>query len=645
MLQTNKNDTGNSKLRIDPEHLKTVKERYEAALDSFVEKLKQDRSILAAFLCGSLSYDEVWEKSNINVIIVTRDDVKPIQELILVEQGILIEGYIYTRDQFKKNLERALQGSRFHSLFSKSILLFSKDETLNEYCNGGQQLEDRDKEIQLLRYYTFACFDLNKAEKWLYVKKDIYYCFIYIMRVVEYLALLEVVLHGQIPLREGIQQALALNPSFFNTIYTDLIHQQKDEQALHQVMSLIKQYMDDKLLLVFRPVLKYLSKEGDIRSQTDLDTKFIKQEVWPFCWYLAEKGVVIRTSAPLKLTNKSTVHMDEPAYYYDDSMGLSEESLMELASKPRLDPKELKAITERYNAALGSFVEKLKQDKSILAAFLCGSLSYDEVWEKSDVDIIIVTRDDVKPEPYTFLVEQDIMFEGYINTRDHFKKSLERPLAGSIFRSHFSKSTLLFSKDETLMEYYNNIHRFGERDKEIQQLLHYSDACYYQDKAEKWLYIKRDISYCFIYIIKVVEHLARLEVVLHGQVPLREVIHQALVLNPSFFNAVYTDLIHQQKDEQALHQILSLINQYMDDKLLLVFRPVLKYLSKERNARSHSDLNLKFVKQGVRPNYYRLAKKGIVTQISAPLKLTNKSTFHMDEPAYYYDGSTNGEGQ
>ena len=35
-------------------------------------------------------------------------------------------------------------------------------------------------------------------------------------------------------------------------------------------------------------------------------------------------------------------------------------------------------------------------DRSILAAILCGSLSHDIVWEKSDIDLTLVTIDDKK---------------------------------------------------------------------------------------------------------------------------------------------------------------------------------------------------------------------------------------------------------
>ena len=52
----------------------TIQARFSAALDTLVGQVKDDRSVLAALLCGSLSHDTVWEKSDIDLVLVTVDD-------------------------------------------------------------------------------------------------------------------------------------------------------------------------------------------------------------------------------------------------------------------------------------------------------------------------------------------------------------------------------------------------------------------------------------------------------------------------------------------------------------------------------------------------------------------------------------------
>ena len=44
------------------------------ALDSFEDKVKQDRYIVIAILYGSLSHDTVWRKSDIDIMLIGREE-------------------------------------------------------------------------------------------------------------------------------------------------------------------------------------------------------------------------------------------------------------------------------------------------------------------------------------------------------------------------------------------------------------------------------------------------------------------------------------------------------------------------------------------------------------------------------------------
>ena len=294
---------------------------FNEALDSLVSKLKQDRNILAAILFGSLSHDTVWKKSDIDIMLVGRDEKKPIKHFALVENGVNIHTTLYPRSKFKQALEGSLQGSFMHSSFSKSRLLFSLDETLNEYYQEGFRMGAKDRAAQLLSHAQTAIYYLAKAEKWFYTRKDFAYSFLWIMHCVEALARIEAVSHSEIVAREVLQQAVALNPDFFNSMYTDLIHVRKDEKLIKHSLSNINRYLDERQELLFNPILDYLSEAGGIRTTTELDAYFSKTVqadslAMAYEW-LSDKGVIQKLPSPLRLTEKSLVTVDEAAYYYD----------------------------------------------------------------------------------------------------------------------------------------------------------------------------------------------------------------------------------------------------------------------------------------------------------------------------------------
>ncbi len=296
---------------------------YNAALESFVNKVKQDRNIIAVLLFGSLSYDTVWHKSDIDIILISRQEKQAPQFLSLVENGINIHAMIYPRNKFKQAIEGTLQNSNFHSTFAKSTLLYTTDETIRDYYENIDHLGAHDRDMKLMHWTADLVSILTKAEKWLTVKRDLEYAFLWLMFSVNILAKLETLRHNRLTSRETIQQAQKLNPELFRIVYTDFIHAPKDEEMLRNVLGTFHTYLECHRAELCRPLLDYLAEQGRTVTATEIAEYFSKQmdaeQSAPLlCEWLADEGVIQKLPSPKRLTNKSPLAVvDEAAYYYD----------------------------------------------------------------------------------------------------------------------------------------------------------------------------------------------------------------------------------------------------------------------------------------------------------------------------------------
>ena len=89
---------------------KSVHQTFTAALDALVEQIKQDRAILAAVLCGSLSHDTVWAKSDIDLVLVTIDDRKvEAPDIALNADGVNVHAILMPRTEFRKIVEGSVE--------------------------------------------------------------------------------------------------------------------------------------------------------------------------------------------------------------------------------------------------------------------------------------------------------------------------------------------------------------------------------------------------------------------------------------------------------------------------------------------------------------------------------------------------------
>jgi hypothetical protein len=303
------------------EAMEDVRVRYQQALDSLIEKVKRDPYIVAAILLGSLSHDVVWEKSDIDLMLVTEEGKKKSSAYCLVEDGINIHVNLGPRSDFKRLMEGAIQSSFTHSLLIHGTLLFTRDDSIEELFESRHHLGARDREIQLLRAGSWAIAPITKAEKWLYVKNDVAYSFFWIMKSIDSLATIEVLMAGEVTGREVVLQALKHNPEFFHAIYTDLIDQPKTQESVVAALDRINQYLLDRAPVLFRPILTYLAEQEGVRSATELNHYFSNQMglsgADSACEWLADQEIIQKVSTPVRLTEKSRVDVEEAAYYYE----------------------------------------------------------------------------------------------------------------------------------------------------------------------------------------------------------------------------------------------------------------------------------------------------------------------------------------
>lgn len=647
-----------------------IEEQYHEAANALVEKVQKDPYILAAIVGGSFSYAQVWEKSDLDVELIGRDAIRPTQSFFsFVENGVNIHASITPRNTFKQMIESAQQGSFMHSYFSHSTLLFSRDASIEEWYDKNadrNSIGERDKQLQILSVVAGTLPSLLYAEKQFYVNQDCLTAFLSILDVVDGLARVEVLLNNQIPAREVIQPALEYNPDFFNHVYTDLINCEKSESVIQDALDAINAYLDERQF-IFKPILDYLKEQKTPRTGTEINAdlghrphgpseeepEFDEASLDIVYQWLAWKGIIRQVATPLNLTVKSQIAVEEPAYYYDSTVvgaSSTRDPSYPVGASSAHDPRDRENIHTHIHNALNNLTNTLQQDRYILAAVLTNNLAEDNVWGKTAVHITLILRDGTKFRQKEFqLIEDGIPFRVELYTRSDYKKLLDRTLQGSRLHSILAESRVLFSKD-SLFAVDSDVSfpvgdpaclQVGDRDKQSQLFNAAAGVTAILAKAEKWLHLKHDIDYTFLYLKYAVRELARIEVLKHGKTPRRKVIYQARKHNPDFFNAVFIDLVDKPKDAAMLREALERVDQYLEDDLQLLFKPLLDFLEASGEARTITDIGMHFSNRGLA---FELAcewlvQKEVIEQFSAPVRLTMDSQVSVEEPSYYFDAN------
>jgi hypothetical protein len=298
-----------------------ITKQFTEALDHLVAQVKGDRTILATILCGSLSHDTVWAKSDIDLALITIDDKKvETGSLALLAGGVNVHAFLIPRAEFRKTVEGAVRNSFMHSLLAKGRLLYTHDPTIADLCEKLHEIGERDMQVQLLSAATHAVGSIYKAHKWLITRGDLDYAALWILYAATPLARIEVIGARLLADREVIPQALKLNPTFFRTIYSDLLNRKKTRAGVQGALDAVDRYLADRTDVLFRPVLNYLREVGEARSATEIEADFKRrfniEGITAACEYLADRGLIGTASTPVQLTKRSNIQVLELAFVH-----------------------------------------------------------------------------------------------------------------------------------------------------------------------------------------------------------------------------------------------------------------------------------------------------------------------------------------
>ena len=295
---------------------------------------------------------------------------------------------------------------------------------------------------------------------------------------------------------------------------------------------------------------------------------------------------------------------------------------------------------DTFTAALDGLVAEIKTDRSILAAILCGSLSHDTVWAKSDIDLVLVTIDDkLVSQSDVALDASGVNVHAILMPRAAFRRTVEGSLDNSFMRSFLAKGRLLFTHDETIAALCARLATIGARDTEMQLLAAATSALPPIYKAHKWLITRGDLDYTALWILYSATSLAKVEILQRQLIVDREVLPQALSLNPAFFKTIYTDLLNTAKTRTAVEAALAAVDRFVAERAPAVFAPILAYLREAGETRAASEIETHFQRhfgiEGVTTACEYLADQGLLGKASVPVRATKKSTGSLQELAFF----------
>jgi predicted nucleotidyltransferase len=298
-----------------------IKARFEAALESFVNKVKKDSNVRAVVLYGSLANDTVWEKSDMDINIIMREVKQCTRSFCVEEDGIVLNVDLVTEFDFKRGLERNPNGDWNFSIYSGARVAYAKEESFADFLNDFKQMGADDRALAFFQTSTYLIGDMEKIEKWLTVKKDPQYAQLWCLKATEQYANMRLILDNKPASREAVLKVMAYAPEKIKHLYEKPMQGFLTAEEVWEMLKYYKEFLIENTELLKQPVASYMA-DGGARTVTTLVKHFgmCSHSIYHIFDFLEEMGVVARVTESVRFSSKSKNTFDEIAFMYLEEM-------------------------------------------------------------------------------------------------------------------------------------------------------------------------------------------------------------------------------------------------------------------------------------------------------------------------------------
>lgn len=306
--------------------------RFQAALDQLIDRVRQDRYILAVVQVGSLTPETIWERESLGVWIIEADDVT--RRLpsdgkderifrILVEDGIDIHAEVIPRSRFRQMVEGSSRTAFSCSFFARRKVVYSADPSIEGWFEQANSVALKDQERELLAFSAWTIHAARHARKRLELKDDVDLAAQEVLWAAHSVAHTEIIRRGEVWEGDVIYRAIEGDRALFQTIYLDVLANPGDKRVLSTALDAVDGYLAGHHEAHLKPLLAFLRKEKRVLPLSEISDHFAFSQLYPWhlesaCEWLEEKGLLQKLSAPFKLTRRSLERVEEPAYSLPD---------------------------------------------------------------------------------------------------------------------------------------------------------------------------------------------------------------------------------------------------------------------------------------------------------------------------------------
>lgn len=244
--------------------------QYQMAFNTIIERLKDNKSILAVMVFGSIVTGDLWEESDIDLIVITDKALYEIKNIYTEEKNIPVHIKLMSHSKLTQLNDQNIKGDFINRIFASSKLVFSKEQDITSIYDSGRYYPDIDKQRWSMVYLGNVIKRIGIAKKYL-ANDGIYTAYTSSVKAVDDFARLYINYSGYMISNDAITMALNLNDEFKKCVDALFFNNAKSADAIQGIVNYIQEFIDRNIRGISEIVLNFMRQKDCFLSADDFD--------------------------------------------------------------------------------------------------------------------------------------------------------------------------------------------------------------------------------------------------------------------------------------------------------------------------------------------------------------------------------------
>lgn len=292
---------------------------------------------------------------------------------------------------------------------------------------------------------------------------------------------------------------------------------------------------------------------------------------------------------------------------------------------------DIKSYQEAYDIAL----KKFKANSQVLAAIVHGSIVTGDIYEDSDIDFVVITKENGKTENVYSKIKNISIHINYVS-KEVFLESYNNILKGGTFHKAFFTGKLAFCCDSELKELYLSTKIYCDRDRAVRNieiLCNLLNSIHYLKKY----YSNGKTATSYQWYIEALQNYSRLLMNMNGYLTDKDILSIAASMN-STVEYLFKRFIDNTDLKSKIEEIMSYVDNYIVMNIENISAPIIIFLKEKKFPCSVQDIKESDEFRNIDADLNLLLEKlSMLGQVKETTRIysTYGNEYLIDEVVYY----------